>query len=131
MNIIRTLSSTVLLLAVAACQHVDAGKPQLDLAGKTIVRTETCEASVYKDGARLATGERYNPHEVLIAHRTAPLYSWVRVTNLRNSRQIITRVRDRGPFAQKHKRCVDLSLGASHELKFPWGVGQVRVEHLK
>lgn len=92
--------------------------------------SEVCQASVYWEGTRLANGQRFNPNEALIAHRTLPLGTMMRVTNLRNNISIIVPVKDRGPYAMKYKRCVDLSLGAARQLKFGSGVGMVKIETL-
>lgn len=48
------------------------------------------------------------------AHRTLPFNTTVRVRNLDNSRQVIVRINDRGPF--KDNRVIDLSLGAAKEI---------------
>lgn len=73
----------------------------------------TCVASVYWEGARLADGSRFHPDEPLIAHRTLPLGSRVRVTAA-NGRSAVLTVRDRGPFVRG--RCVDLSRGGARLL---------------
>jgi rare lipoprotein A (peptidoglycan hydrolase) len=49
-------------------------------------------------GRRTANGERYDMHGISAAHRTMPLPSYARVTNLDNGRSIIVRVNNRGPF---------------------------------
>lgn len=123
----------VLLLCLAVLLTGCEQQASLDtrlLNQKQVKKSETCEASVYWSGSKIATGARYNPHSSLIAHRTAPLRSWVRITNLRNNRSTTTQVLDRGPYAMKYKRCVDLSLGVAHELGFGRGIGMVRVDHL-
>ena len=65
-------------------------------------------------GRRTASGERYDPSELTMAHRTLPIGSRVRVTNLRNHRSVIVRVNDRGPFLRG--RIADLSLAAARQL---------------
>ncbi len=61
------------------------------------------------------------------AHRTLPLGTVIRVTNLDNSRSVIARINDRGPFTQG--RLVDLSYGAARELGFvDQGVAHVQIE---
>ncbi len=54
-----------------------------------------------------ANGEVYDQNEVTAAHKTLPLPSLVRVTNLDNGRQLVVRVNDRGPFVAG--RIIDLS----------------------
>ncbi len=65
-------------------------------------------------GKRTSSGEPYNMHAMTAAHKTLPLPSYVRVTNLQNKREIIVRVNDRGPFVDD--RIIDLSFAAATEL---------------
>src|SRR5688572_1509234 len=65
-------------------------------------------------GKRTSSGEPYNMHAMTAAHKTLPLPSYVRVTNLQNRREIIVRVNDRGPFVED--RIIDLSFAAATEL---------------
>ncbi|TAD87715.1 MAG: SPOR domain-containing protein, partial [Alphaproteobacteria bacterium] len=51
-----------------------------------------------RDGQTTANGERYDPQMLAAQHRTLPLPSFVRVTNLDNGRSVAVRVNDRGPF---------------------------------
>ena len=55
-----------------------------------------------------ANGEIFDQNAITAAHRTLPMPSIVRVTNLENGRSLIVRINDRGPFA--HGRIIDLSL---------------------
>lgn len=76
---------------------------------------------------RAANGKIYNQNAVTAAHRTLPLGSLIRVTNLANGRSAMMRVTDRGPFVPG--RILDLSLGAAKELGM-WraGTAKVRIE---
>ncbi len=65
-------------------------------------------------GGTTSSGERYDMHAMTAAHRTLPLPSYVRVTNLSNGRSIVVRVNDRGPF--KGNRIIDLSRSAAARL---------------
>jgi rare lipoprotein A len=65
-------------------------------------------------GKRTSSGEPYNMYAMTAAHRTLPLPSYVRVTNLQNRREVIVRVNDRGPFHDD--RIIDLSFAAATEL---------------
>lgn len=65
-------------------------------------------------GKRTSSGEPYNMHAMTAAHKTLPLPTYVRVTNLQNRREIIVRVNDRGPFHDD--RIIDLSFAAATEL---------------
>lgn len=69
-------------------------------------------------------------HELTAAHRTLPLGSTVRVTNLKTGHSTIVRITDRGPFVEG--RIVDLSLAAAKQVDI-WqaGVAQVRLEVLR
>jgi rare lipoprotein A len=80
-------------------------------------------------GKKTANGETFDANIVSAAHRTLPLPSVVRVTNLDNGRSIRVRVNDRGPFA--HGRIIDMSRQASQLLGFyRQGTARVRVEIL-
>ena len=84
-------------------------------------------------GKRRADTTVYDQNEILIAHRTLPLGSSVRITNLHNGKVIVAKVLDRGPYAKgkdgKYLREIDLSRGAAEELDaiLP-GVIRVRIE---
>ena len=69
---------------------------------------------VRSTGRSTASGERYSPQALTMAHRALPFGSWVRVTNLQNQRSVVVRVNDRGPFAGR--RVADLSKAAAHRL---------------
>jgi len=81
-------------------------------------------------GRKTANGEIFDMNEISAAHRTLPLPSLVRVTNLENGRTLKVRVNDRGPYA--HGRIIDLSRRASQLLGFEkQGTARVRVTVLK
>lgn len=81
-------------------------------------------------GQRTANGEIYDLYLATAAHRSLPLPSYVRVTNLRNDRQIVVRVNDRGPFHSE--RLIDLSYAAAVRLGFAeQGTTEVRVETIE
>lgn len=75
-------------------------------------------------GGPTASGERFDMRAMTAAHRTAPLGSRLKVTNLRNGRAVIVRINDRGPFVRG--RIIDLSRGAAEVLGFT-GAGLTRV----
>jgi rare lipoprotein A len=94
------------------------------------VSTETGLASWYGPpyhNRRGSNGEVYNMHAMTAAHRTFPLRSIARVTNLKTGQTVLVRITDRGPFIKG--RILDLSLAAAKKLGV-WqaGVAQVRVE---
>jgi len=82
-------------------------------------------------GKKTANGEIFNQNKISAAHRTLPLPSIVKVTNLENGKILsFVRVNDRGPFARN--RIIDLSKEAAKELGFVNnGVAKVRVEILE
>jgi rare lipoprotein A len=65
-------------------------------------------------GRDTSSGERYNMYAMTAAHKTLPLPTNVRVTNLETGKSIILRVNDRGPFVKN--RLIDLSYAAAQEL---------------
>ncbi|WP_425428727.1 septal ring lytic transglycosylase RlpA family protein [Caballeronia novacaledonica] len=65
-------------------------------------------------GRRTASGERYDMHALTAAHRTLPLGSYARVSNLARTRSVVVRINDRGPFVKG--RMLDLSFAAAAEL---------------
>ena len=74
-----------------------------------------------------ASGEPFDPKDITAAHRTLPLGTIARVTNINNGRSILVRINDRGPYAQG--RVIDLSRSAAAELGMKQdGVARVRVE---
>ncbi|MCK2044959.1 septal ring lytic transglycosylase RlpA family protein [Chromohalobacter moromii] len=78
-------------------------------------------------GYDTASGEPYDMYKMSAAHRTLPLPTYVRVTNLDNRRSVIVRVNDRGPF--HGDRLIDLSYAAAARLDIlGHGTGHVRVE---
>jgi rare lipoprotein A len=80
-------------------------------------------------GKKTANGERYDMYAMSAAHKTLPLPTMVRVTNLDNGRSAIVRVNDRGPFVKS--RVIDLSYAAAKTLGYDSaGTASVRVEVL-
>jgi rare lipoprotein A len=67
-------------------------------------------------GGPTASGERFNQNAMTAAHRSAPLGSTMRVTNLNNGKSVVVRINDRGPFVRG--RVIDVSRGAAEALGF-------------
>ncbi|MGS0682641.1 septal ring lytic transglycosylase RlpA family protein [Shewanella sp. 125m-7] len=65
-------------------------------------------------GHLTSNGETYDMYSMSAAHKTLPLPSYVKVTNLKNDKTVIVRVNDRGPFHAD--RVIDLSYAAAHRL---------------
>ncbi len=76
-------------------------------------------------GKEMATGQPYNMFRLTCAHRTLPLSTQIKVTNLENKRSLFLRVTDRGPFVPH--RVLDVSYAAARALGFA-GAGITRVE---
>lgn len=80
-------------------------------------------------GRKTANGEDYDMNALTAAHRTLPMPSFVRVTNLENGRAIVLKVNDRGPFAKG--RIIDISRQGAQLLGFQTqGTARVRVQIL-
>lgn len=80
-------------------------------------------------GKLTASGEPYDMYAMTAAHRTLPIPSYARVTNLANGRSVIVRINDRGPFHPD--RIIDLSYAAAYKLGLLDKVGMVEVELLR
>jgi rare lipoprotein A len=65
-------------------------------------------------GRITASGRRFNMYELTAAHRTLPLGTRLRVTNLTNGRGVTVTITDRGPFVKY--RVLDLSYAAAREI---------------
>ena len=80
-------------------------------------------------GRLTASGEVFDENKLTAAHRTLPLVTWARVTNLENGRSIAVRVNDRGPYIDG--RVIDLSTRAAQELGMTvQGLARVEIEVL-
>jgi len=119
--------------------HYKVGNPY-QVAGiwyypkRDLTYDETGLASWYgeetaKLGRPTANGEAFDPKLASAAHRTLPLPSVVRVTNLDNGKSLVVRVNDRGPFVAG--RIIDLSYEGARLLGFvDNGLAKVRVQIL-
>ena len=74
-------------------------------------------------GRRTANGERFDPDDLTMAHKTLPFGTLVKVTNLANQRSVVVRVNDRGPAVRS--RLADVSHAAAQRLKM-LGAGVVK-----
>jgi rare lipoprotein A len=81
------------------------------------------------NGGKTSYGDRFDQEQMTAAHRTLPLPSIVRVTNLETGQSALVKVNDRGPFS--HDRIIDLSRAAAKKLGIlRKGTGRVRVQFL-
>ncbi len=76
-------------------------------------------------GHKTSNGEVFDMYQVSAAHKSLPIPSFLRVTNLDNNRSIIVRVNDRGPFHDN--RIIDLSYAAALKLGYA-AIGTARVQ---
>ena len=94
--------------------------------------TQSGIASYYHDslhGNKTASGQVYDRNRMSAAHKTLPLGSKVRVTDVKSGKSIVVRVNDRGPFVKG--RIIDLSRKAAQELGIVRkGISRVKVEVL-
>jgi rare lipoprotein A len=80
-------------------------------------------------GQRTASGEIYDMFKMTAAHPRLPIPSYARVTNLRNGKQVIVRINDRGPFHAS--RIIDMSYTAALKLGFiQIGSAELEVERI-
>ncbi len=80
-------------------------------------------------GHKTANGETFNMDKLTAAHPSLPFGTWVRVTNLRNGKDVIVRINDRGPFVKG--RIIDLSTSAAKEIGLiKSGTARVKLEAL-
>lgn len=118
--------------ATKAPALIPLGPPKEEKVYVTI-STQKGKASYYYGrwiGRKTANGEIYRVHDMTAAHKTLPFHTMVRVTNLRNGKQVIVRINNRGPYVKG--RILDLSLEAAKRLEMTKdGVVPVRMEVLK
>ncbi|MGH8519994.1 MAG: septal ring lytic transglycosylase RlpA family protein [Gammaproteobacteria bacterium] len=78
-------------------------------------------------GKETANGERYNQNKLTAAHRTLPLGTRAKVTNLENGKSVEVRINDRGPYVSM--RVIDLSRAAAGRLRMvDKGIVIVKIE---
>ena len=85
-------------------------------------------------GQETASGETFDQRQMVAAHRTLPLGSVIRVTNLENGRRVTLRVIDRGPYGRNSRKgtVVDVSRGAARRLGFiKKGLVRVRLDVIR
>nr|WP_036496238.1 MULTISPECIES: septal ring lytic transglycosylase RlpA family protein [unclassified Neisseria] len=94
--------------------------------------SQTGKASWYGPGfhgKKTSNGERFDMGSLSAAHRTLPIPSYARVTNLANGKSVVVRINDRGPF--HGNRVMDVSKAAAQQLGFVrTGTAQVKIEQI-
>jgi rare lipoprotein A len=126
-RVLLALGATVaclLLIWEAAAQRPPHSKA-------TAATTQRGIATVYSDtlqGKRLASGEKYDDTALTAAHRSLPMGTMVKVTNLKNNKSVVVKINDRGPHGPK-KKIIDLSGRAARELEMVHdGKAKVKLE---
>lgn len=124
----RTLTAGAACLQIACASPAPARKAARS-APRPASPAQHGVASVYTD-SRTASGERFNHQALTAAHRTLPMGSKVRVTNLRNDRSVVVRINDRGPFTKG--RVIDLTPAAASQIGLTsrQGITRVKLERL-
>lgn len=78
-------------------------------------------------GRKTASGQRFNPNALTMAHKTLPFGTMVKVTNLSNDKSVVVRVNDRGPT--QADRIGDLSYAAARKIRMlKSGVVNAKIE---
>ena len=120
------------LIALSPKSEARSSVSSLPPRPKVIPKSEpqTGEASWYGEkfeGNTTASGEVYDSNGLTAAHPTLPFGTTVRVTNLSNSRNVVLRINDRGPYIGR--RLIDVSWRAAERLGFvDSGTTPVRLE---
>ena len=136
----RRFGAGVLLMGLALSASAKDGSPSGAAPPAAAIKTQPSAkakhwfqvgvASWYGakfQGRTTAGGERFDMNGMTCAHRSLPLGTWLRVTNLKNHRTAYVRVNDRGPVLED--RIVDLSFAAAQALGLDSiGLGQVSLE---
>jgi rare lipoprotein A len=107
-----------------------SGDPDRDLKVTAVQQGKASWYSTRTNGGhRTASGERLNSEAATAAHKTLPIGTQVRVTNLANGRSEVVRITDRGPFVRG--RVIDVTAGVAQRLGFySNGVASVKLEVL-
>lgn len=132
----------IILVSGCATRHaVSGGSPHRSTAHKTVSHKvvkhrhfqQYGRASYYAralENRKTANGERYHARLRTAAHRTLPLGSYVRVTNLHNGKSVVVRINDRGPYVKG--RIIDLSRSAFQTIANPsQGVIRVKIQVIR
>ena len=106
--ITRSIWLAVVLMSAISCQTARAGDKPSATSGIAAIYS-------YKAG-KTASGEAAGPDRLTAAHRSLPFGTTVRVTNTRNSRSVVVRINDRGPF--NRGRIIDVTPAAAKQLGF-------------
>ncbi len=107
----------------------------LGILGLALIVLFSCSRSVgmasyYSSGLsgkKTASGKLYDPNKLTAAHKTLPIGTMVKVTNLSNNKQVVVKINDRGPYVRG--RIIDLSYSAARQLgMLKDGVAKVKIK---
>lgn len=120
------LATVVCVAPMTAAPGPDNSKPKVTRSTPYQVGTASWYGKQF-NGRQTASGEPYDMFLFTAAHRTLPLGTLVKVTNLANGESVIVRINDRGPVPRS--RIIDLSYGAAQMLRLrARGVAKVRLD---
>jgi rare lipoprotein A len=141
-RIAHGLAIGFLIVGLGAAQGPNSSEatpaPNSSSQTRSVVRTQAGKTKPYQigtaswygeyfEGKPTASGEPYDMYDMTAASLTIPLGTYVKVTNLRNGKQIVVRVNDRGPVVPG--RIIDLSYGAATALGYEKrGLQRVRLD---
>lgn len=128
------LTACLAMVAGSSCGNATQTRPGEVVPGYQVKKVEHGKASWYSirtnRGTKTASGERLDERAPTAAHKTLPMGTKVRVTNLVNGNAEIVRINDRGPFIKG--RIIDVTIGTAERLGFVRsGVVPVKVEVLR
>jgi len=103
---VKYFAILIAAISLAACQTTQASN----------INSTTVVASWYQKGKYTASGQRFDPNGLTVAHRTLPFGTKLKLTNPNNGKSIIVTVNDRGPFIRGTG--LDVSRGAAQQLGF-------------
>ena len=128
MRILKGLLCLLIFFPLVECSSVPETRDS-----NWVGYTESGKASYYAmkfQSKKTASGELYDRAKKTAAHKKLPFGSKVRVTNIKNSKSVIVKINDRGPFVKG--RIVDLSSSAfSHIANLDAGVIEVKIEVIR
>lgn len=130
MKYLQYLIFIIIIAAFSGCGHTTALQKQAPrgsytIKGKTYCPLKQVRPGFFQDGVaswygpgfhgkKTASGEVYDMHGMTAAHSILPINTVVKVANLKNGKEVVVRVNDRGPFVGD--RVIDLSLAAAQKL---------------
>lgn len=134
MNKILILTSSILITLLASCGTVPISTNKPKVKPTKVLSTQYGIASWYSIktnyGTKTASGRRLNNNAYTAAHKTFPMGSQVRVTNLSNGRSEKLTITDRGPYIKG--RIIDVTIGSGKRLGFySNGITKVKVQLLQ